>query len=162
MSFNMLITKFLVVRPLCVFSKTTWKDTDQAMPPLLAQVFPFTSAATALIGRTFNIRQLQQAKLTEGKTVSQEEWIPVLIDLVSIAAICALAAEAGIEGGVAKGALVGTIAATVAYVLPKLYLRSLLDRHCGTCTSWGRAGLGITVILGLFIALVIFNKLIFS
>ena len=132
------------------------------MPGLFIQVLPFTSAAAGLVGRTFNINALHAPKIQPGQSIPKNELIPILIELFTIAAISALAAEGGIEGGVFKGALIGTVAAALAYIIPKLYLRDTLDKHCKGCTAWGRVGLGVLCLLGLFVVLVVLNAVMLS
>ena len=128
------------------------------MPGIFAQALPFTSAAAALVGRTFKIPALSAG----GKVGGGQSLFLLLIDLFTIATICALAAEGGIDGGVVKGALIGTAAAGLAYVAPIAYMDRTLAKYCGTCTTWGRLGLGISMLIGLFVLLLLVNWLMFS
>lgn len=133
------------------------------MPDLVAQLLPFTSAATLLVGNTLQIRQLQPRGLS-ADAVDRDKLrlnlVPLLVELFTIAAICALAAEGGQQGGVFKGAFVGTLAALIAYALPKLYMRRVLDKFCAPCTPWGRIGLGALFLVGLLAALMVLNGMI--
>ena len=130
------------------------------MPSALVQALPFTSAVASLVGRTLKIRQLQGVPLNE--SFDKDHLTSILVEVFTIGAICALAAEGGREGSVFKGAFIGTVAAIVAYILPKLYISPMLKKHCGSCTQWGTVGLGITMLLILYICLSLLNWFLLS
>lgn len=128
------------------------------MSNTLLQILPFTSAAASLVGRTLNVKALQQnASVLEVKG----HLVTALIDVFTLGAVCAVAAQAGIEGGVLKGAILGTLTAGAAFVVPRLYMPALLGKRCGSCTPWGKLGLGGMLLLAMFVGLAVVHWLFF-
>ena len=124
------------------------------MTNLVLHTLPFASAASTLVGRTFSIPELQFS------TKAPPAILPLLIGFVTIASVCALAAQVGATGGVLRGATFGTIAAALAYVVPTLYLTPMLSRYCNGCTKWGQLGLGVSMLVALLVVLMCFGWLI--
>lgn len=123
-------------------------------PNVWLQVLPYTSSVVALVGQTFNIRQL---KTYEGVAPINKRIAAFLVEVFTILMICALSADAGIKAGVVRGAIVGGFSAIVAYVLPRMFLSPVISRLCDNCNSFGKLGIGICALLCLFVAMLAFN-----
>lgn len=123
-------------------------------PNMWLQIFPYTSAVAALLGQTFDIKQL---KTYEGVAPLKDRLVAFIIELVTVVMVCALSADAGMKAGVVRGAIVGGASAIVAYVLPRMYLAPVVSRLCKSCNHWGKLSLGICVLLGTFALMVAFN-----
>lgn len=125
------------------------------MPPnVWLQVLPYTSAVASLVGQTFDVKQL---KTYEGVAPLQKRVAAFVIELFTVVMICALAADAGTKAGVVRGTIVGGVSAGMAYILPRMFLSPVVSRLCKSCTPWGKLGLGICVLLGLFVMMLAFN-----
>lgn len=123
-------------------------------PSVLLQALPYTSAAVSLIGQTFDIEQL---KTYEGVAPINKRLVAFIVEVFTIVMICALSANAGMQAGVVRGAIVGGISATAAYVLPRMYLSPVVSRLCKSCNEWGKMSIGICALLCLFVIMLAFN-----
>lgn len=123
------------------------------MPSLLLQLLPYTSSVASLVGKTFDVKELS----TDSSTPLRERLIGFLIDVVTLTAICALSAQAGIETGLVRGALVGTLSATAAYALPRVYLMPTINRLCAQCNRWGKLAIGLCALIAMFVLMLVFN-----
>lgn len=110
----------------------------------MADVLVFSSAAASLVGRTLRVRELQLAPTRP---------LSVAIGLVTVASVCAVAAQVGATGGVVRGAIVGTIAAALGVFVPAMYLLPTIDRYCAGCTRWGELGIGVSLLVAMCVVL---------
>ena len=129
------------------------------MPNVWLQVLPYTSAVASLVGQTFDIKQL---KTYEGVAPLNKRIAAFVVEVFTVLMICALSADAGMSSGVVRGALVGALSATVAYVLPRMFLSPVVSRLCRSCNAWGKLSLGICVLLGLFVVMLGINWVLTS
>ena len=86
--------------------------------------------------------------------------LPFAIGLVTVASVCAVAAQTGATSGVAKGAIVGTVAAVLGYLVPTVYLTPTIDRYCSGCTKWGELGIGVSLLVALCVILMCVHWLV--
>lgn len=123
-------------------------------PNVWLQVLPYTSAIVSLAGQVFNVQQL---KTYAGNAAVEKKLVAFLVEVFTIVMICALSAQAGIQAGVVRGAIVGGFSSIVAYILPRLYLNPVVVRLCKNCNALGKMSLGICVLLLLFVIMLAFN-----
>ena len=128
--------------------------TSQMAPSALLQALPYTSAAVSLIGQTFNVEQM---KTYEGVAPINKRLVAFVVEVFTVVMICALSADAAKQAGVVRGAIVGGFSATVAYVLPRMYLSPVVGRLCKSCSVWGKTCIGICALLCLFVIMLAFN-----
>jgi hypothetical protein len=123
-------------------------------PNVWLQVLPYASAIASLVGQTFNIQQL---KTYEGVAPINKRIAAFVVEIFTIGMICALSADAGLKAGAVRGTIVGGLSATMAYILPRMYLSPVVSRLCKSCNAWGKVSIGICVLLGLFVIMLGFN-----
>lgn len=128
-------------------------------PNVWLQVLPYTSAIASLVGQTFDIQQL---KTYEGVAPIARRAAAFVVEIFTVLMICALSADAGREAGVVRGAIVGGLSATVAYILPRMYLTPVVSRLCKGCNAWGKLSIGICALLGLFVIMLAVNWIMTS
>lgn len=74
-----------------------------------------------------------------------------VIDIISIVAICRSVVQVAGERGKEKAMLYAFILTTVAYIIPRLVLRSILDKLCKECPGSGAMSMAIVTILVLVV-----------
>lgn len=108
------------------------------------QVLPYAGAAVTLVGQTFRVPEL--------RSEHKQTLASLLIEVLTLLAICVFTAAATASTGIVRGALVGTLLAFAAIIVPRLLLSKVIARTCESCTRSGKLAIGICLLLTLFLA----------
>lgn len=114
---------------------------------MLAALLPYTASGAYLAHMSHGVGGYDVTdKSLQGRATR------AAINTIAIAAICYAAIEVAERTDRFRGVLYGAALCVIAYILPRLLLRAVVETYCASCPANGTLSMGLVVLGALFVA----------